>query len=511
MREAEHSINQKSSDLISLKGEGSERHHHRPGMDWVRPLEEVNRVSTPSGDGIIVGPSDHYDVGEMLRPHVLTRVLNLGKFRCSSLVSADMTSFGGHSIRNYGESALEMTGRRLQLIHCGGDILGTDLKTGYSAAVKGEEADRFESLSMIGGDKELNSYVKRRSGQPDDLAYLLSADGEFYGAGLSLHALGLSDPSSLTGDQKAHLFRTLKQASFIGIRDENGANFLESEGFAVRKMPCPLTVLPQVGTRQLREHRDCDALEELRRRFPNGWIAVEVSQVSNRQKDRLAPVLREVSERDGLGLVFFEASTRRPGAKSSAVRSWVELFPEWNAAGFGSANIWDIASMLLHSRLYCGSNLDCRIICMSGGVARLNIPTGSAATRSYCELWEHDEVPIEFAEEEDWIIALDEALGVDLSVLQQHSIFLHREYMEALVEFCDATGVYQRLTATREETVHERVSTNLHHLHDEWLSDEESLQRFKRLNRHSPAKRLRRAMERKFGQSKGAAGVSNGM
>ncbi|MDF1657213.1 MAG: hypothetical protein P1U58_06345 [Verrucomicrobiales bacterium] len=508
MREAEHSINQKSNDLSSPGDGVAERHHHRPGMDWVRPLEEVNRVTTPSGDGIIVGPSDHYDVGEMLRPHVLTRVLNLGKFRCSSLVSSDMTGFGGHSVRNYGESALEMIGNRLQLIHCGGDVLSRDLKTGYSAAVKGEESERFESLAMIGGDEELASYVKRRSGQADDLAYVLAAEGEFYGASLSFHALGLSDPSVLTANQKSHLFRTLKQANFIGIRDENGASFLESEGFAVRKMPCPLTVLPQVGARQLREHRDCDSLEELRRRFPNGWIAVEVSKVVSSQKERLSHALREVAERDGLGLVFFEAATESPGGRSSKVRSWVDLFPEWNAAAFGSANIWDVASMLLHSRLYCGSDLDCRIICMSGGVARLNIPSGSQAALSYCELWEHDEVPIEFAEEEDWIVALDEALSVDLSVLQQHSIFLHREYMDALSAFCDATGVYQRLTAERAETVHERVSAEMHHLHDEWLSDEDSLQRFRRLNRHSPTRKLRRAMGKKFGQGRNAARAS---
>jgi len=510
MREAEHSINHQSSDPVSPKGEGAERHHHRPGMDWVRPLSEVNRVTTPSGDGIIVGPSDHYNLGEMLRPHVLTRVLNLGKFRCSSLVSADMTAFGGHSARNYGESALEMTGSRLQLIHCGGDILTTSLKTAYAAAIRGEEAERFESLSKISGDAELASYVKRRSGQTDDLAYVLSAEGEFYGASLSLHAMGLSDPAALTERQKAHLFRTLKQANFIGIRDENGANYLESEGFAVRKMPCPLTVLPQVGARQLREHRDCEALEELRHRFPNGWIALEVSKVSAAQKERLTPALREVAERDGLGLVFFEASTGSPGEKSAAVRSWVNQFPEWIAAGFGSAKIWDVASMLLHSRLYCGSDLDCRIICMSGGIARLNIPTGNAAARSYCELWEHDAVPIEFAEEEDWIVALDEALSVDLSVLQQHSIFLHREYMTALAEFCNATGIYQQLTTAESETAHERITTNLHHLHDEWLCDEESLQRFKRLNRHSPGKRLRQAMGRKLGQSRKAARVSSG-
>lgn len=499
MREAENSINLSSSDPNSHEGKGGRSHHHRPGMDWVRPLEEVNRVTTPSGEGILVGAASRYDIGEMLRPHVLTRILNIAKFRCASLVSADMTGFGGHPVRNYGESALEMTGNRLQLIHCGGDTLHSDLPSSYAAAVKDEEAERFDSLSMIGGHEELSNYVKRRSGQPDDLAYVLAADGEFFGANLSFHSVGLSNPGSLSEAGKKHLFRVMKQATFIGIRDENGANFLEAEGFKVNRMPCPLTVLPQVGARQLREHRDCDALEELRRRFPNGWVAVEISEVNGAQKERLTVALREVAERDGLGLVFFEAAKSNPDERSANVRSWVESFPEWIAAGFASSDIWDVASMLLHSRLYCGSNLDCRIICMSGGVSRINIPVGNASAMSYCELWEHDEVPIEFAEDEDWIVALDEALSVDLSLLQQHSIHLHGQYMDALSAYSEATGIYQRLTATQKETVHERINASLHHLHDEWLSDEESLERFKRLNRNTAGRRFRQAVKKTFG------------
>lgn len=489
MLDGEFSYQESSEDRGSENA--SRNHHHRPGMDWVRPLEEVNQVTTPAGDGVLIGPSDRYNVGEMLRPHVLTRVLNLAKFRCSSLVSVDLTPFGGYAVRNYGESALEMTGSRLHLIHCGGDALSTGLVKGYADAIHGEELERFESFAMLSGEEEMMSYVKRRSGQLDSLAHVVAADGEFYGASLSFHGVGLSDPSSLSDAEKSHLFRTLKQANFIGIRDENGAAFLEREGFKVEKMPCPLTVLPQVGARKLREHRDCEALEALRHRFPNGWIAVEVTKVREGDKERLAQALREVSDRDSLGLVFFEAETRDPGSRSQLVRSWVDRFAEWNAAAFGSSNIWDIAAMLLHSRLYCGSDLDCRIICMSGGVARLNIPNGDAAAISYCELWEHDEVPIEFSDEEDWIVALNEALAVDLSLLQQHSIFLHREYLEMLVLFCEATGVYQRLTATRKETAHERASARLHHLNDEWLSDEESVKRFKLLNRNAGNQKVR--------------------
>jgi hypothetical protein len=139
--------------------------------------------------------------------------------------------------------------------------------------------------------------------------------------------------------------------------------------------------------------------------------------------------------------------------------------------------------MLLHSRLYCGTSLDCRIICMAAGVARINIPVGDSAARSYCELWEHDSVPIEFSLDEPWTVGLKEALSADLSILQQHATILHKTYFQSLETFCRATGLHPRLTHAERSTEHEVAAAALHHLHDEWLSDEKSLQKFRRLNR----------------------------
>lgn len=462
--------------------------HHRPGLDWLAPVVESNQVTTPSRDALLVGPADRYDVGEMLRPHVLTRVLNFSRFRCAGLVGADLTRHGGHSVRTYGESALEMTGQNLELVHHGGDVLGVNLVDGYRAAIREEEAERFESLSLLRQDGELSDFVKRRSGQLDDFAYVLASEGEFYGSRSSFHAVGLSDPDSLSPETADRLVSLLRTANFVGVRDEAGADFLESRNVSVTRMPCPLNVLPQVCARQLREFRDCAALEEIRNRFPNGWIAVEVGQVLPGQFQRLTSALREIAERNHLGIVFFDATCDKES--SMEMRRWVEAFPEWIAAEFGSSQIWAVASMLLHSRLYCGTSLDCRIICMSGGVARINIPTGKASALSYCELWEHDNVPIEFSEDEEWIVALEEAFSVDLSLLQEHAAWLHRTYFSSLEKFCAATGIYPRLMQEDDKvTSHQEVAASLHHLHDEWLSDEESLRTFRRLNRKSGRRR----------------------
>ena len=444
------------------------RAHHQPGLDWIAPLNEVNEMVVPSNEALLVGAADRQSFGDRLIPHVLGRLLHLSKVRCAGLVSSDATASGAYSVRNYGESLLQMRSPRLKLIHSGGDVLGMSLIEGYGAAVTGEEAERFESLAMISGNGELLRYVQRRTGQISEFAYVLEPEGEYYGAGLAFHAVGLPEPDSL-GARKEALLEVLRKAQFVGIRDENGANFLENEGISVERMPCALSVLPQVCARQLREGRDRAAISAIRRRFPNGWIAVETSGVSDSDFEKLSHALRTVSESENLGLVFFSAERQRGRAASDGVRRWVEAFAEWEAAEFASDHLFETASFLLHSRLYCGSCLSSRIVCMSGGVARINVPTGSPAARSYCELWEHDDVPIEFSEEEDWTAALFEALSEDYSLLQEHAAWLHGRYRESFDRFCHQAGVEARLVPGEVVSLHEELAGRRHHLYDEWL------------------------------------------
>lgn len=474
-----------SSGRAFLRGDSasSGQLHHHPGFDWVKPLTEVNEMTSPSHEALLIGPSESYRLGDLLRPHILTRLLNLSKLRCAGLVRANLTSVGGHQVKNFGESLLEMGGKKLELLHYGGETLGMDLIEAYAVAAGEEESERFESLAAISGPEELRNFVSRRSGQPSQSPYVLAPEGGFYGSNASFHAVGFSAPESLSDEQTDELVRVLKGASFVGIRDERGADFLEAKGVTVERMPCGLTVLPQICSRQLRERHDSPAMEAVRNRFPNGWMAVGISNVREEHFLGLSASLKRVSEERGLGLVFFDEDKNQPGESSPQLRKWVSKFAEWDAIGFGSDNIWDVASLLLHSRLYCGGCLSSRIICMSGGVARINLPTGKADTLSYCELWEHDTVPIEFSEDEPWIIGLNEALDVDLSVLQQHSKWLHERYFESFAKFCEQTGMSQRLIPGQADTEHARASVASHHLQDEWLNDERSTRLFRRLNR----------------------------
>ena len=486
-------FNELSEKASSVSRRG--RSHHRPGLDWLAPVSDVKQINVASHDALLVGPADQYQIGEMLKPHVLGRVINFARFRCAGLAGIDRTTVGGHVVCNYGEGALQMGGKQLQLLHYGTASVGENLLEGYPKAVIEEEAERFESLAAIVGAEELNAYVRRRTGQLDDFAYLLAPEGEFYGARSSYHAVGLSNHDALSDKMKERLVDQMRLADFVGISDKDGADFLKSKGVDVHRMPCALSVIPQVCARQLRDSRDSAAMDAVRDRFPNGWIAVEIGEVKSVDFEKLTAALREVSETESLGIIFFDAT--RQGASST--RQWVRAFPEWNAASFGSDNIWEIASLLLHSRLYCGSSLDCRVISMSGGVARINVPTESNAIRSYCELWEHDDVPIEFSNNEDWKIGFDKALRVGLSALQEHAGQLHQKYFEGLAKFCEGAGLSPKMLPAGVETPHFRAIKKLHHLQDEWLSDETSLKQVQQPNRKSGIRSVGSQLKEKLG------------
>jgi len=428
--------------------------HHHPGLNWVEPVRDVNGIAAPAQEALLIGRHDRYRAGDLLMSQAVSRLCHFSRVRCAGLVASDQTPWGGHAVRNFGESALEMGGSGLQLVHVGGDLLGIDLITAYGSTVEGDEQERFENLLQFRCRTELTNFVRRRSGQTGELAYVLAPEGDFSNSRASFHAVGLAEPEKLDDATREQLLATLRAASFVGVRDENGAEYLEAAGVPVERMPCALSVLPQACARPLREARDRAPLAAMRARFPNGWIAVEVSRIAPADQNRLIEALRQVSSDQNLGLVFFYNEEPQRTEAIASLRTWADAYPEWQAAVFPSKNIWDVASLLLHARLYCGSSVSCRVIAMSGGVARINVPDGTAEARSYGELWEHDAVPIEFAPEENWAEALSEALAVDLIELRTHAAWLHRRYFASFGRFCRATGLTPVLAPVEKQTDH---------------------------------------------------------
>lgn len=478
--------------------------HHGPSLGWMRPVAEVDDAGTEGHEGLFIGQGDRYHLGGLLLPHVLSRLIHLSRFRCAGLMSSDFTDVGGHEVRNYGESAVEMYRSGLKLIHAGGETLSLGLVDGYARAADGFEAERFESLMQIAEDGQLSEYVKRHSGQTDDFAYLLASEGAFQGAGAVFHAVGLSAPGAVDPALLPRLREILGAAEFVGVRDRIGADFLEACGIEVERMPCGLSVLPPVCARPLAECRESPAMEELRRRFRRGWFAVETGKVREVDEERLAAALGDLAEEEGAGLVFFDASTRTGGEGASKLEEWLDRFPAGRAAVFGSENVWEVASMILHARLFCGSDLSGRNIAMSGAVPRINVPTGEPAVRSYCDLWEDPAIPVELDGEAGWSAQLSRAFRVAPDVLREAASRLQDRYFESFGKMCEAAGLRPRLLPGESDSAHRGLAARGRRIAEEWFSDENAVSLFRRLKNRSGERAVRRRLRRIFGKVEAA-------
>jgi len=433
-----------------------------------------------------VGGTGHYHLGELLRPSVLADLLGAGEFRCAGLVERDLSSLGAVRVRNFSHCAEELRAKSLHILHHGGKILDGGILERYAASVEGEEAERFASLCEIAEASVLRAHVERRSGCRAPWPGLLDAEEEFFGAQVGFLGVGFSQLSALSDAERRRLLRSLGEARFLGVREAAGADLLEAEGLSVRRMPDPLTVLPDFSGAALGEARRSESLSAMRQRFPNGWIAVEVGVIPDPARERLRDALQQVAEDASLGLVFFNAShDGREGDDGCAW--WVDSLGDFSAARFPSKQVWEVAAMLLASRLYCGGDLECRILAMGAGVPRWSVPFGDSELRGYAALWEDPAVEVVPGLGSDWAEALASALTVPLSLLESHAVRLRGACYEGIAAYREASGFDLEVASAEEvepaepmdhkgrrplcgaAATHRARATRVRHLHDEWL------------------------------------------
>jgi len=452
-------------------GEGAETSHHGPGLDWVRPVTPTNCLEREGIEALLVGRFDGPAAGDLLMPHVISRLLHFSRLRCGSMHSGDYSRIGGHVVRNYGECALEMGEDCSRLVHVGGDILSDTLSERYPASIDEDESDRFASLLEIARPEQIEEYVRRRTGQLDDFAYVLAPRGKFSGAGLCFHAVGFPEPDRLEPGLRSRLVEMMKAARFVGIRDQIGAAFLEKQGVTVERMPCGLVVLPQVCARALRQCRGAESLRSLHRRFPHGWIAVETpSELELAEGDRLAEALAAVSRREGCGIVFFDGNCQ-PDGDISHLENWAAKIPGGRAGVFRPDSIWEVASLILHARQLCASSVEMRSIAMSGAIPRVAIPVPGEAMRSYCDLWEHFEVATALSSAGDWEAEIASTLSFEPHRLRQHASRLHDRYFASFRLFCRETEMEPGLLPGGGGSRRADTRGEAHHSPDELFGD----------------------------------------
>ena len=72
---------------------------------------------------ILFGAFDRHNLGDLLFPHVVGRLLGRRPFTLTGLVAADLRPWGGHRVLPLAEAIAGHGSAAVDLIHVGGEIL----------------------------------------------------------------------------------------------------------------------------------------------------------------------------------------------------------------------------------------------------------------------------------------------------------------------------------------------------------------------------------------------------
>ena len=400
--------------------------------------DSVGHFTNIGQQAILIGGGDQEGLGDLLRPHVYSRLFDFDTYRCAGLVSKNMTNRGAHDVINFGEAALEMGGAPLSLIHLGSDTLLSGLLSSYHRAAEGDESQNFVNLFQMAAREELVGYVQRRSGQTSSVAYVLSPKGIFSNSDVMFFSLRLPEPSILEEAQEEHIMHCAGESRFFGVSGKSAEQFFSDRGIACEQMPCSLTFIPTLCNHLVGQ--PCAAIKELNQNYGNGWVALEVSEVPEDQEQALVEAVESLCREKQWGIVLY--SSRK--LNQDKINHWTSLFEQ--ATWFNSGNIWHQVQMLSKSKCYIGSCLDSRILACAYGIPRVNTLRNDRKISDYCSVWELDSLPDTLSIERDqWAKQLLEIVDHDQKSLREFSMTTKHAFLKSIGKAVDQSKLTRRI------------------------------------------------------------------
>src|SRR5437868_5172597 len=81
---------------------------------------------------VIFGACDRHNLGDLLFPHIIARMMAAPDVRVAGLVARDLREYGGHRVEAIGTLVSDVGGTPITLVHAGGELLTC---TAWEAAV----------------------------------------------------------------------------------------------------------------------------------------------------------------------------------------------------------------------------------------------------------------------------------------------------------------------------------------------------------------------------------------
>jgi len=343
---------------------------------------------------ILFGAFDRHNFGDLLFPHIAAALLPGVEPIFAGLAGRDLRPFGGHRVRALAELASEFGTQALNLIHVGGEVLTCEawpaalmLQTTTDAGALIARYDRHPD--------NRRTWARQQTGLPDHAPYC-AAPGLFPAARVVYAGVGGVSLEQAEPALRSEVLAKLAAAHAVGVRDQVTLAHLQAAGISAELVPDPAVLVAELFGDTIRRHQHDDAVAEILRHFPNGYLAVQFSADFG-DDATLADIARQLAllaDVRRVGIVLFRAGAAPwHDDLDSLERVVSQLGPR--ARTFRSLHLWDICALIAASRGFCGSSLHGRIVATAWALPRLNFARHGEGTKqaAWAASWEAPDLP----------------------------------------------------------------------------------------------------------------------
>lgn len=348
---------------------------------------------------ILFGAFDRHNFGDLLFPHIAAAMLPQANLVFAGLAERDLRQHGGHRVRALAGLARELGNSPVNIIHVGGEILACDA---WQAAVMLSPPGQVQELVARYDTRpaERLAWAREMLGVAALAPYAVSRE-IFPRAGRILYnAVGGVDLDARAPSLRAEVFAKLQSADAVSVRDRRTLGHLEAQGVAASLVPDPAVMVAELFRTQIRQHGQRGEPAEIRRAFPQGYLAVQFSADfgDDATLSAIATQLDRISAASGHGIVLFRAGAA-PWHDDPVCYQRLVTRMRATVKIFHSLVVWDICALIASSKAFCGSSLHGGIVAGAFALPHLYLLHPDQAGRpakqtAYAETWKAPGLPV---------------------------------------------------------------------------------------------------------------------
>lgn len=314
---------------------------------------------------ILYGAFGRYNFGDLLFPHVVTKLLNYNKIDTEleycDILSRNMSRHGGHNVKSI--LSFFKTSDPINVIHVGG-AMASDYSFENilkSFEVKARHKKEIDILKDFEDFKIPSAYMLSKKSFINPKIFVANCVGSTIGA-RGLNFIG------------KHTASKIQDYDFLSFRERETCNFFKTHG--LDKSIC--CVDSAIMTKRFFN----PAIQKRSKRlmnthgYGNNYIAVQFNfRYFLKHKMQIESALNEIIRKYNLPIVFFAAGTSPGHDNINSYQILSEKLPKGMSFVSKTKNIWNACSIIANSNLVLNTSLHVRILAMQYFKPRLTFIT----------------------------------------------------------------------------------------------------------------------------------------